>query len=137
MMNRIIHQAIPELDNDVKKVIVYYIDISDEAEIKKFIDEVEKYYTNEAINGNVIDGMKLVAGKKGNRKYTNESDVREALKNAGYTENDFEKKSLMGITDMQRLLGGKVEMENILGAYIVQPDGTPILVPEDDPREKI
>ena len=38
-MNRIIHQAIPELDNDVKKVIVYYIDISDEAEIKKFIDE--------------------------------------------------------------------------------------------------
>lgn len=39
MMNRIIHQAIPELDNDVKKVIVYYIDISDEAEIKKFIDE--------------------------------------------------------------------------------------------------
>ena len=26
-MNRIIHQAIPELDNDIKKVIVYYIDI--------------------------------------------------------------------------------------------------------------
>ena len=39
MMNRIIHQAIPELDSDVKKVIVYYIDISDEAEIQKFIDE--------------------------------------------------------------------------------------------------
>ena len=38
-MNRIIHQAIPELDSNVKKVIVYYIDISDEAEIKKFIDE--------------------------------------------------------------------------------------------------
>ena len=29
-MNRIIHQAIPELDNDIKKVIVYYIDITDE-----------------------------------------------------------------------------------------------------------
>lgn len=27
-MNRIIHQAIPELDNDIKKVIVYYIDIT-------------------------------------------------------------------------------------------------------------
>ena len=39
MMNRIIHQAIPELDGSVKKVIVYYIDISDEAEIKKFIAE--------------------------------------------------------------------------------------------------
>lgn len=38
-MNRIIHQAIPELPGSVKKVIVYYIDIADEAEIKKFIAE--------------------------------------------------------------------------------------------------
>ena len=38
-MNRIIHQAIPELDSNVKKVIVYYIDITSEDEIKKFIRE--------------------------------------------------------------------------------------------------
>ncbi len=38
-MNRIIHQAIPELDTTVKKVIVYYIDITDEAEIYQFIKE--------------------------------------------------------------------------------------------------
>ncbi len=38
-MNRIIHQAIPELDGSVKKVIVYYIDITSEEEIYKFIDE--------------------------------------------------------------------------------------------------
>lgn len=37
MMNRIIHQAIPDLDSTVKKVIVYYIDITDEAEIRRFI----------------------------------------------------------------------------------------------------
>ena len=39
MMNRIIHQAIPDLDSNIKKVIVYYIDITDEAEIQKFIKE--------------------------------------------------------------------------------------------------
>lgn len=39
MMNRIIHQAIPELDAGIKKVIVYYIDITSEAEIRKFIAE--------------------------------------------------------------------------------------------------
>ena len=38
-MNRIIHQAIPDLDAGIKKVIVYYIDITDEAEILKFIKE--------------------------------------------------------------------------------------------------
>ena len=39
MMNRIIHQAIPDLDSNIKKVIVYYIDIIDEAEIRQFIKE--------------------------------------------------------------------------------------------------
>jgi len=37
LMNRIIHQAIPDLDPSVKKVIVYYIDITSEEEIRKFI----------------------------------------------------------------------------------------------------
>ena len=37
LMNRIIHQAIPDLDASVKKVIVYYIDITSEEEIHQFI----------------------------------------------------------------------------------------------------
>lgn len=36
-MNRIIHQAIPDLDSSIKKIIVYYIDITSEEEIRKFI----------------------------------------------------------------------------------------------------
>lgn len=39
LMNRIIHQEIPDLDHNIKKVIVYYVDITDEAEIRKFIAE--------------------------------------------------------------------------------------------------
>ena len=39
MMNRIIHQAIPDLPSGVKKVIVYYIDITSEEEITKFIKD--------------------------------------------------------------------------------------------------
>ena len=37
LMNRIIHQAIPDLDAGIKKVIVYYIDITSEEEIRRFI----------------------------------------------------------------------------------------------------
>ena len=37
LINRIIHQAIPDLDSSIKKVIVYYIDITSEQEIRKFI----------------------------------------------------------------------------------------------------
>lgn len=39
LMNRIIHQAIPDLDASVKKVIVYYINITSEEEINKFIKD--------------------------------------------------------------------------------------------------
>lgn len=37
LINRVIHQAIPELDSSIKRVIVYYIDITSEEEIRKFI----------------------------------------------------------------------------------------------------
>lgn len=37
LMNRILHEAIPELDPSIKKVIVYYVDITDKAAIEKFI----------------------------------------------------------------------------------------------------
>lgn len=37
LMNRILHQAIPDLDSSVKKVIVYYIDITAADEIRRFI----------------------------------------------------------------------------------------------------
>lgn len=39
MMNLILHEAIPELPSDIKKVIVYYVDITSEEEIYKFIKE--------------------------------------------------------------------------------------------------
>lgn len=37
LMNRIIHQAIPELDGNAKKIAVYYIDISNRDEIDEII----------------------------------------------------------------------------------------------------
>lgn len=39
LVNRVIHQAIPELGTAVKKVVLYYIDISSQAEIQKFITD--------------------------------------------------------------------------------------------------
>lgn len=39
LMNRIIHQAIPDLDSCIRKVIVYYVDITSEEDICKFISE--------------------------------------------------------------------------------------------------
>ena len=39
LMNRILHEAMPDLPTDVKKVVVYYIDITDKQDIEAFIRE--------------------------------------------------------------------------------------------------
>lgn len=39
LMNRIIREALPDLPEDTKRVIVYYIDVTDKAEIEQFIKE--------------------------------------------------------------------------------------------------
>lgn len=39
MMNRILNEAMPDLPDETKQVIVYYIDIDDEAAVRAFIDD--------------------------------------------------------------------------------------------------
>jgi len=47
MMNRIIREALPDLPDDTKRVIVYYIDITDRDEIEQFIKEQNNQTTIE------------------------------------------------------------------------------------------
>ncbi len=46
MMNRILHEAIPDLDSNIKKVIIYYIDITDKTEIEKFVADDDSTTVN-------------------------------------------------------------------------------------------
>ena len=47
----------------------------------------------------------------------------------------YEKK-LLGVTALEKLLG-KSRFNEIIGQYIVKPQGKPTLVPESDKREPI
>ena len=102
--------------------------------LKKWVEEVYSFAQNEAIsNHKQWPGFKLVEGRA-NRKYTNETEVEEAAKAAGYT--DVFKKSLIGITEMERLMGKK-QFNEILGELVYKPAGKVTLVPESDKREPI
>lgn len=54
-MDRIIHQAIPDLDAAVKKVIVYYIDITSEDEIRKFTKEDDSTTLDDVVIGDYAE----------------------------------------------------------------------------------
>ena len=97
-------------------------------------DRVYTYAQNEAVvNHKEWPGYKLVLGRS-NRKYTDEEDVAEAAQKAGYT--DIFKKSLIGITEMERLMGKK-KFNEILGSLVYKPDGKVTLVPDSDKREAV
>ena len=102
--------------------------------LKKWAEEVYTYAQNEAVvNHKEWPGYKLVLGRS-NRKYTDEDEVAEAAQKAGYT--DIYKKSLIGITEMERLMGKK-KFNEILGSLVYKPDGKVTLVPDSDKREAV
>ena len=111
------------------------------AEVLKVADELAKwsadvyaYAQDEAVTkGKKWAGFKLVEGRS-NRKYTDEEEVAQAAQKAGYT--DIYKKTLIGITEMERLLGKK-KFAEILGKLVYKPQGKVTLVPESDKRQEI
>lgn len=111
------------------------------AEVLKVADELAKwsadvyaYAQDEAItHGRVWNGFKLVEGRS-NRKYVNDEEVADAAKAAGYE--DIYKKSLIGITEMEKLMGKK-DFQKILGNLVYKPQGKITLVPESDKRPSI
>ncbi len=102
--------------------------------LTKWAGEIMAYAQDAAVNhGKQWRGYKLVESRT-NRKYTDEDAVVKAAKAAGY--HDIFKHSLIPITEMEKLMGKKTFAE-VLGAYIVKPQGKPALVPASDKRPAI
>lgn len=103
-------------------------------DLTKWANEIAAYAQDAAVNhGKVWQGFKLVESRT-NRKYADETAVIEAANVAGYT--DIFKKSLISITEMERLMGKKT-FAGILGGLVIKPQGKPMLVPVSDRRPAI
>lgn len=112
------------LSNDEISVILSKVD-----ELTVWASDVKEYALQQAVDGVKFAGYKVVEGRS-SRKYTNETEVAEKVKRAGY--DPFEHK-LLSITAMTKLLG-KTDFEKLLGKLIEKPKGKPTLVPESDKR---
>ncbi|MFR1377856.1 MAG: DUF2800 domain-containing protein [Clostridium neonatale] len=105
-------------------------------QLSKWAEDIYSYATEKAVNeGKKWTGFKLVEGRS-NRKYSNESLVIETVTGAGYEEKDIYKRTLLGITEMEKLLGKK-KFTDILGIFIEKPKGKITLVSEFDKRKEI
>jgi hypothetical protein len=71
---------------------------------------------------------------RSNRKYSSEEEAAEAANAAGYT--DIYKQALIGITEMEKLMGKK-KFAEILGKFVYKPQGKITLAPESDKRQPV
>lgn len=100
-------------------------------DLTRWANEITAYATDAAVNhGKEWNGFKVVEGRSV-RKYRDEEKVAEAAIDAGFK--DIYRKSLITLTEMQKLMG-KAKFEEVLGGLIYKPPGKPTLVPDTDKR---
>ena len=88
-------------------------------------------------HGLPVPGFKLVQGRKGARKWTDEKAVEAMLKDAG---DEIYTKKLVTPTQAERLVKKAVLDKDIwkkVQEHITQPEGAPTIVPESDNRPAV
>jgi len=112
-------------DNEIEEILSILPDLT------KWANEITAYATDAAVNhGKEWHGFKVVEGRSV-RKYKDENAIADKAEASGYK--DIYRKSLIPMTEMQKLLG-KTKFEEILGDLIYKPPGKPTLVPVSDKR---
>lgn len=114
----------PELSNEEVAVVLEKLD-----DLEKWAEDVKKYALDAALSGVEFDGWKVVEGRS-NRVFTDKEAVANLVSGEG---KDPFKHELLGITDMEKLLGKK-HFAELLNGYVEKPAGKPALVPITDKR---
>lgn len=102
--------------------------------IRTWLEAVEKFALQRAVEGTTFDGYKVVAGRS-IRKIVNPDAVMATLDEQGFRADDYLKPSeLRSIGDLEKLVGKK-RFAELCGSFIDKPQGKPTLVTIDDKRE--
>ncbi len=95
--------------------------------------DLEEYALSTILKGGNIPGWKAVAGRS-NRKFTDHDGAIQTAIKAGYDEALLYERSPKTLTQIEELLGKKTFAE-MLGSFVVKPQGKPTLAPITDSRE--
>ena len=102
--------------------------LSNADQVKNYINDVQSFALNRAVNDNIIPtGYKLTTTKT-HRKIGDQALAATVLMEKGFKEAEiFEPKSLKSIAQLEKL-GQKGQVAAVLGGLILRPDGAPKLV---------
>lgn len=98
-----------------------------------WLKRVKAHAMTAMLDGQKVPGYKVVEGKLGNRKWTDELGVLEVLTGQGYTREDVTETKLLSPAAMDKVVGRK-KAADLLADYIERAPGAPTIVPESDKR---
>lgn len=101
--------------------------------ISLWLKRIREQALTSMLNGEQVPGWKVVEGKLGNRKWTDELQVLAALEGAGYEKAEVTQTQLLSPAAMDKAIGKKKAAE-LLAALIDRAPGAPTIAPESDKR---
>ena len=101
--------------------------------VELWLKRVEGQALNTLLDGGEVPGFKVVEGKLGNRKWTDELEVAKTLDTAGYSKEDYTEVKLLTPAAMDKALGKK-KVAELLDNHIDRAPGKPTIVPVSDNR---
>jgi hypothetical protein len=120
--------AIPKLaPHEITEVLAM------EPVIALWLKRVKEQALTAMLNGEDIPGYKVVEGKLGNRKWTDERTVLHVLNGAGYDDEDITETKLLSPSQMDKAIGKK-KVAELLDELIERAPGAPQIAPESDKR---
>lgn len=132
------HSSLDELCPNPQEIgpeaISYILGV--ESMITAWLKKVKEQAQTALLNGEDIPGYKVVEGKLGNRAWSDELKVAEALEAAGLAREDYTTVQLLSPAAMDKAIGKKRAAE-LLSDLIVRSPGAPTVVPASDKRPKL
>ena len=100
--------------------------------ISLWLKKVKEQALTTLMNGDELPGYKLVEGKLGNRKWTNEMEVAATL-SKHYTSDIYTETRLLSPSQMDKAIGKK-KVAELLEDHIERAPGSPTIAPIHDKR---
>lgn len=101
--------------------------------ISLWLKRVKAQAMTTLLEGGTVPGFKVVEGKLGNRKWTDELAVAERLQAEGYQLGEITETKLLSPAAMDKSIGKK-RVAELLDSLIDRAPGSPTIVPETDKR---
>ena len=101
--------------------------------VSLWLKRVKDHALSTMLEGGEVPGYKLVEGRQGARRWTDELQVAKALQDAGYTEEDYTTVSILSPAVMDKALG-KARAAELLSDLVERAPGAPTIAPESDKR---